>query len=75
MCQVEAAAQNPTDWKHVAYKLCGPGNVVGCDVAGTVVDGKDQSLIGKRVLIFTKQLLTEGRGLRSRWIRKGCWRV
>jgi hypothetical protein len=29
--------------------MAGPGKVLGCDIAGTVVDGKDTSLIGKRV--------------------------
>jgi len=29
--------------------MAGPGKVVGCDVAGTIVAAKDQSLIGKRV--------------------------
>jgi NADPH:quinone reductase-like Zn-dependent oxidoreductase len=31
------------------FKLAGPGKVVGCDVAGIIVDAKDKSLIGKRV--------------------------
>jgi len=47
--EVEAAAQNPTDWKHLKFKLAGPGKVLGCDIAGTIVDAKDKSLIGKRV--------------------------
>lgn len=42
------------------YKLAGPGYVVGCDVAGTVVDGKDQSLIGKRVL-YLQEAITDDR--------------
>ena len=47
--KVEASAQNPTDWKHLKFKLAGPGKVLGCDVAGTIVEAKDKSLIGKRV--------------------------
>jgi NADPH:quinone reductase-like Zn-dependent oxidoreductase len=47
--QNEAAAQNPTDWKHLKFKLAGPGKVLGCDLAGTIVSAKDTSLIGKRV--------------------------
>jgi NADPH:quinone reductase-like Zn-dependent oxidoreductase len=69
--QVGAAAQNPTDWKHVIFKMAGPGKVVGCDIAGTVVDAKDKSLIGKRVCGPEYLSLIEGRRVRP-W-RMGKW--
>jgi len=47
--KVEAAAQNPTDWKHLIHGWAAPGKVLGCDIAGTIVEAKDESLIGKRV--------------------------
>lgn len=37
LIKVEAAAGNPTDWKHIAYKLGPQGSIIGCDVAGKVV--------------------------------------
>ncbi|KAJ7748786.1 GroES-like protein [Mycena maculata] len=37
LVQVKASAQNPTDWKHVAFGFSQPGNIVGCDYAGVVV--------------------------------------
>ena len=38
LAKVEAIALNPTDWKHIAYELAGPGCISGCDFAGTVVE-------------------------------------
>lgn len=32
--KVTAVAQNPTDWKHVAFGLAQPGNILGCDFVG-----------------------------------------
>ncbi len=37
LVKIEAAAINPTDWKHLFYGLTGPGAIAGCDLAGTVV--------------------------------------
>jgi NADPH:quinone reductase-like Zn-dependent oxidoreductase len=37
LVRVRAAGHNPTDWKHVKF-LSQPGNVVGCDYAGEVVE-------------------------------------
>jgi NADPH:quinone reductase-like Zn-dependent oxidoreductase len=37
LVRVRAAGHNPTDWKHVKF-LSPPGNVVGCDYAGEVVE-------------------------------------
>ncbi|KAJ7773726.1 GroES-like protein [Mycena maculata] len=37
LVQVKAAAQNPSDWKHIAFGVSQPGNIVGCDYAGVVV--------------------------------------
>ncbi|EDO16248.1 hypothetical protein Kpol_505p25 [Vanderwaltozyma polyspora DSM 70294] len=32
-----AVAANPTDWKHISYKIGPQGSIVGCDVAGRIV--------------------------------------
>ncbi|AQZ18048.1 YNL134C [Zygosaccharomyces parabailii] len=32
-----AVAANPTDWKHLDYKLAPEGSITGCDVAGKIV--------------------------------------
>lgn len=37
LIKVEAVAGNPTDWKHIAYKIGPQGSILGCDVAGTIV--------------------------------------
>lgn len=37
LVKVLAAAGNPTDWKHIAYKLGPQGSIIGCDAAGEVV--------------------------------------
>ncbi|KAG0675320.1 hypothetical protein C6P41_002271 [Kluyveromyces marxianus] len=37
LIKVEAVAGNPTDWKHIAYKIGPEGSILGCDVAGTIV--------------------------------------
>lgn len=33
----KAVSLNPTDWKHVAYKIAPKGSIIGCDVAGEIV--------------------------------------
>ena len=33
----KAVAGNPTDWKHISYKIGPQGSILGCDVAGEVV--------------------------------------
>ncbi|CCD25614.1 uncharacterized protein NDAI_0F02960 [Naumovozyma dairenensis CBS 421] len=33
----EAIAGNPTDWKHIQWKIGPQGSIVGCDVAGKIV--------------------------------------
>ena len=33
----KAVAGNPTDWKHIYYKICPQGAILGCDVAGEVI--------------------------------------
>ncbi len=73
--KVEAAAQNPTDWKHVVFKFAGPGKVVGCDIAGTVVDGKDKSLIGKRVHDPNISVLITGCRMCSWRMGERQWRI
>lgn len=37
MVKPEAVAGNPTDWKHIAYKIAPEGSIEGCDVAGRIV--------------------------------------
>lgn len=37
LVKIHSVALNPTDWKHIAYKLNGPNSMLGCDYAGTVV--------------------------------------
>lgn len=36
--KVKAVGLNPTDWKHIAYKIGPQGSVLGCDVAGEIVE-------------------------------------
>ena len=43
-----AFAINPTDWKHIVYQLGSPGDVVGCDVSGTIEE------VGSQVTGFAK---------------------
>ncbi|KAJ3159330.1 hypothetical protein HK101_001104 [Irineochytrium annulatum] len=65
LIKVSHAALNPTDWKHVEYKLAGPGKVVGCDVAGTIVEvGSDVTRVkvGDRVAAWEQGGLREGEG-------------
>lgn len=33
----KAVAGNPTDWKHISYKIGPQGSILGCDVAGEVI--------------------------------------
>lgn len=37
LVKVRAAAGNPTDWKHIAFKIGPQGSILGCDIAGEVV--------------------------------------
>ncbi|OWB65571.1 hypothetical protein B5S33_g3104 [[Candida] boidinii] len=51
----EAAALNPTDWKHIVHGWGGAGDVVGSDVAGVVVavgEGVEGFEIGDHVSAF-----------------------
>lgn len=43
-----AFAINPTDWKHIVYQLGSSGDVVGCDVSGTIEE------VGSQVTGFAK---------------------
>ena len=36
LIKVVSAAGNPTDWKHLAYKMSGINSIIGCDVSGIV---------------------------------------
>lgn len=36
--KVKAVAMNPTDWKHISAKIGPQGSILGCDVAGEVVE-------------------------------------
>lgn len=38
LIEVATVALNPTDWKHLEYKLVEDGCLVGCDFAGHVVE-------------------------------------
>lgn len=33
----KAVSLNPTDWKHIVYKIAPQGSILGCDVAGEIV--------------------------------------
>lgn len=44
----KAYAINPTDWKHIVYKLSKPGDVIGSDVSGVVEE------VGSNVTNFKK---------------------
>ena len=37
LVKAKAVAGNPTDWKHIAYKIGPQGSILGCDVAGDIV--------------------------------------
>ncbi|KAH3902309.1 uncharacterized protein SCODWIG_02997 [Saccharomycodes ludwigii] len=37
LVKVKAVAGNPTDWKHIEYKIGPKGCIVGCDLSGIVV--------------------------------------
>ncbi|CCE61689.1 hypothetical protein TPHA_0B00170 [Tetrapisispora phaffii CBS 4417] len=37
LIKVLAVAGNPTDWKHIAYKIGPQGAILGCDAAGEIV--------------------------------------
>ncbi|OEJ81161.1 Uncharacterized protein AWRI3579_g4050 [Hanseniaspora osmophila] len=38
LVKVKAAAGNPTDWKHITFKIGPQGSIVGCDASGEVVE-------------------------------------
>ncbi|SCU96067.1 LANO_0E12354g1_1 [Lachancea nothofagi CBS 11611] len=38
LVKVKAAAANPTDWKHVDFKIAPQGSILGCDSAGEIVE-------------------------------------
>ncbi|SCV02871.1 LAME_0H05886g1_1 [Lachancea meyersii CBS 8951] len=38
LVKVHAVAGNPTDWKHVDFKIAPQGSILGCDVAGVIVE-------------------------------------
>ena len=48
----KAYAINPTDWKHIVYKLSKPGDVIGSDVSGVVEE------VGSNVTNFKKVMLS-----------------
>ncbi|CCF60288.1 hypothetical protein KAFR_0J02240 [Kazachstania africana CBS 2517] len=37
MVKTKAVAGNPTDWKHIQWKIGPQGSILGCDVAGEIV--------------------------------------
>lgn len=37
LIKVRAAAMNPTDWKHIVYRMYAENDICGCDFAGEVV--------------------------------------
>lgn len=44
LIKVAAVAANPTDWKHIDFKIGPVGSIIGCDAAGTIVKlGKDEA--------------------------------
>ena len=56
-----ACAQNPTDWKSVAYGRTTEGNIVGNDIAGIVVaigDSVKKVKVGERVVVDFTVLMT-----------------
>ncbi|KAJ3191078.1 hypothetical protein HK101_008101 [Irineochytrium annulatum] len=72
LIKVSHAALNPTDWKHVEYKLAGPGKVPGCDVSGTIVAvGSDVTRfkIGDRVCAWEHGGRRDGEGAFSEHMR------
>ena len=38
LAKVDAIALNPTDWKHICFKIAAPNGISGCDFSGTVVE-------------------------------------
>lgn len=48
LIKAEAAAVNPTDWKHIVFQMSKPGDVIGSDVSGTVEE------VGSKVANFKK---------------------
>ncbi|RCK62893.1 hypothetical protein Cantr_09087 [Candida viswanathii] len=48
LIKAKAYAINPTDWKHIVYKLSKPGDVIGSDVSGTIEE------VGSKVTNFKK---------------------
>ena len=52
LIKAEAAAVNPTDWKHIVFQMSKPGDVIGSDVSGTVEE------VGSKVTNFKKVILS-----------------
>lgn len=45
LAKVDSIALNPTDWKHISFKLAAPNGISGCDFSGTVVQvGEDVTM-------------------------------
>ncbi|AGO13213.1 AaceriAFR066Cp [[Ashbya] aceris (nom. inval.)] len=38
LIKTKAVAGNPTDWKHIDFKIGPQGSILGCDVAGEIVE-------------------------------------
>ncbi|TFY63381.1 hypothetical protein EVG20_g6344 [Dentipellis fragilis] len=52
LVKINVAAQNPTDWKSIEWKIIGPGKGTGCDFAGVVAaigDDVTNVAVGERV--------------------------
>ncbi|KAJ3115168.1 hypothetical protein HDU96_001073 [Phlyctochytrium bullatum] len=72
LVKVHYVAQNPTDWKHVDFKLATAGKIVGCDFSGEVV--KVGSLatsvkVGQKVAGFVHGGLEPHHGAYSQYVR------
>jgi len=72
LVQVAAVAQNPTDWKHVAFVESAPGNPVGCDFAGHVVStGSNVTslAVGDAVAGFVHGAMYKDRGAFAQYLK------
>ncbi|KAJ3169715.1 hypothetical protein HK101_011439 [Irineochytrium annulatum] len=74
LIRVVCAAQNPVDWKLIDFKAAKPGDVVGCDVSGTIVSiGRNVDTaafkIGDRVATFVHAARVPGEGGFSEHVR------
>ncbi|RPD66609.1 GroES-like protein [Lentinus tigrinus ALCF2SS1-7] len=76
-----SVAQNPTDFKHVDWKIGVPGTIVGCDFSGTVVQvGPDVSSlhVGDHVAGFVHGATFSDDGAFAEYVRAPAdlvWRV